>query len=119
MKALAITLAIGTAMVFSSAAQAGQFTRSVFMELLGEASAFEELCDGLSIDEDVMKQAARDNRIDASVFDDLNNQARFKNAYLTAVQSAASFSEKAAFCDMGLMSYGKDGVNIPNLLVKK
>lgn len=89
------------------------------MEMLGEAQAFGAFCDNLVLDESAMQQAAAFNNITQMVFNDPRNQARLTEQYQQTLQTAEGFSNSEAFCNMGEVSYGADGVNIPGLLKEK
>jgi len=119
MKKIALISAATLLLTASLATAQNRYTPGVFMEMMGSAHAYEELCDNLVIDESVMQRAAMVNNITQMVFDDAGNQARFTGQYQRIVQSAEGYNTIELFCDMGEMSYGADGVNIPGLLKQK
>ncbi|TCT39606.1 hypothetical protein [Martelella mediterranea] len=119
MKKIALISAATLVLTASLATAQNRYTPGVFMEIMGSAHAYEELCDNLVIDEDVMQQAAMVNNITQMVFDDAGNQARFTGQYQRMIQSAESYTDRDFFCDNGLVEFGKDGVNFPGLLKQK
>lgn len=110
--AIALFVTIGSA-------SAQNLSPSAFMEVLGDANAFAELCPGLKINDAAMQKAARENHIGSAILNDMRNQEKFLSMYKMTVQTAAGYTDKAAFCDTGLQMHGKDSPNIPDLLVKK
>ncbi|TCT41170.1 hypothetical protein [Martelella mediterranea] len=119
MKKIALISAAALVLSASFATAQNRYPPSAFMEIMGSAHAYEELCDNLIIDEGVMRQVALENHITEAVFNQPRNQQSFTGQYQRMIQSADSYTDRDFFCGNGLVEFGADGVNIPGLLKQK